>query len=108
MVVLLQNGLDQGYSAPMPKNPVAFERQQEMAHLLSSLDGTELDGAIKIIKEDASMIGAGENDELELDFDVLSAITISKLDRYLRRIKPEGSKLDVGEESSDNDSSDDD
>ncbi len=77
----------------MPKNPVAFPRQQEMAQLLSALDGDELEGAVKLIKEDESMAHV-DGDELELDFDVLSPMTISKLDRYLRRIRPEGSKMD--------------
>lgn len=104
---LLQNGLDHGYAAPMPKNPVTFDRQKEMAQLLSSMDGDELDGAIKLIKEDESMAEAG-GEEMELDFDVLSPLTIAKLDRYLRRVRPEGSRMDNGEESSDNESSDED
>ena len=103
----MQNGYDQVYSAPMPKNPVEHHRQQEMAHLLSGLDGTDMDGAIKIIREDESMLGI-QGDEIELDFDVLSPMTLSKLDRYLRRIKPEGIRMDHAEELSDNESSDDD
>ncbi|MCJ1304878.1 hypothetical protein MMC08_007691 [Hypocenomyce scalaris] len=102
-----KNGLDHGYAAPMPKNPVTFDRQKEMAQLLSSMDGDELDGAIKLIKEDESMAEAG-GEEMELDFDVLSPLTIAKLDRYLRRVRPEGSRMDNGEESSDNESSDED
>lgn len=104
---MLQNGLEQGYTAPLPKNPVTFPRQQEMAELLSDIDGSELEGAIKIIKEDESMLGV-QGDELELDFDVLCPMTISRLDKYLRRIRPEGAKVENGEESSDNDSSDED
>lgn len=102
-----KNGMDHGYAAPMPKNPVTFDRQKEMATILSALDGDELEGAIKLIREDESMADAG-GEELELDFDVLSPLTISKLDRYLRRVVPEGTRMDNGEESSDNDSSDED
>ena len=90
----------------MPKNPVSHERQQEMATLLGILDGPDLDGAIVIIKRDASV--NPDTDELELDFDVLSPMTISKLDKYLRRVKPEGSRMEDGDESSASDSSDDD
>ena len=107
LLFLLQNGMDHGYAAPMPKNPVTFERQKEMATILSALDGDELEGAIKLIREDESMADAG-GEELELDFDVLSPLTISKLDRYLRRVVPEGTQMDNGEEYSDNDSSDED
>lgn len=91
----------------MPKNPVGHDRQQEMATILGGLDGTELDGAIAVIKIDPSMIGVS-GEEMELDFDALAPMTISKLDKYLRRIRPEGSKIDDGEESSASDSSDDD
>jgi len=35
-------------------------------------------------------------------------LTISKLDRYLRRVVPEGTRMDNAEDSSDNDSSDED
>ena len=107
--ILLQNGYDQVYSAPMPKNIVELDRQQEMAHLLSAMDAGDLDGAIKIIKEDESMADVVGEQELELDFDALSPMTISKLDKYLRRIRPEGFvSRDPAEELSDNESSDDD
>ena len=107
--ILLQNGYDQLYSAPMPKNIVELDRQQEMAHLLSAMDAGDLDGAIKIIKEDESMADVVGEQELELDFDALSPMTISKLDKYLRRIRPEGFvSRDPAEELSDNESSDDD
>ena len=91
----------------MPKNPVGFDRQQEMAQILGGLDGTDLDGAINIIKTDPSMAGVS-GEEMELDFDVLAPMTISKIDKYLRRIRPEGSKIDNGEDSSASESSDDD
>ena len=90
----------------MPKHPVSHERQQEIATLLGILDGAELDGALVIIKKDPSV--NSDSDELELDFDTLSPMTISKLDKYLRKVKPEGSKMDDGDESSASDSSDDD
>ena len=93
----------------MPKNIVELERQQEMARLLSDMDANDLDGAIKIIKEDECMADVVGDQELELDFDVLSPMTISKLDKYLRRIRPEGIvSVDPAEELSDNESSDDD
>ena len=108
MACFLQNGYDQVYSAPMPKNIVELERQQEMARLLSDMDANDLDGAIKIIKEDECMADVDGEQELELDFDVLSPMTISKLDKYLRRIRPEGIvSVDPAEELSDNESSDD-
>lgn len=91
----------------MPKNPVEYERKQEMAQLLSGLDGTDLDGAVKIIREDESHLGDDDN-EIELDFDLLSPMTVSKLDKYLRRIRPGGISTDHAEEISDNESSDDD
>ncbi|KAL3142521.1 hypothetical protein ABBQ38_002843 [Trebouxia sp. C0009 RCD-2024] len=104
-----KNGYDQVYSAPMPKNIVEHHRQQEMAQLLSDMDAGDLDGAIKIIKEDESMADVVGEQELELDFDALSPMTISKLDKYLRRIRPEGFvSRDPAEELSDDDSSDDD
>lgn len=105
----LQNGYDQVYSAAMPKNIVDLERQQEMARLLSDMESNELDGAINIIKTDECMAGCAGEQEMELDFDALSPVTISKLDKYLRRIRPEGIvSVDPAEELSDNDSSDDD
>ena len=93
----------------MPKNIVELHRQQEMAQLLSDMDSADLDGAIKIIKEDESMADVVSEQEMELDFDALSPMTISKLDKYLRRIRPEGIvSVDPAEELSDNESSDDD
>ena len=99
--------MDDGYVAPVPKNPVPHERQQEIAALLSEVDGEQLDHVLKVLKEDPSMADA-EGTEMELDFDVLSPMTISKLDRYFRRVRPEGSRLDNVEESSGDESSDED
>ena len=90
-----------------PKNPVPHERQQEIAALLSEVEGEQLDHVLKVLKEDASMLDA-QGTELELDFDVLSPMTISKLDRYFRRVRPEGSRADNVEESSGEESSDED
>ena len=49
-----------------------------------------------------------EGQELEIDFEQLSPMTISKLDRFLKRVRPEGSKMDNAEQSSDDESSDED
>ena len=104
---VLQFDMEPDLIPAMPKNPVGFDRQQEMAQILGGLDGTDLDGAINIIKTDPSMAGIS-GEEMELDFDVLAPMTISKIDKYLRRIRPEGSKIDIGEDSSASESSDDD
>lgn len=104
---MLQYDFEPDIIPAMPKNPVGFERQQEMAVILGTLDGADLDGAISVIKTDPSMAGVS-GEEMELDFDALAPMTISKLDKYLRRIKPEGSKVDNAEDSSASDSSDDD
>lgn len=77
---------------------VSFERQQEIAVLLSTLEGAQLDGAIRVIMKDSSVaITALGGGEAELDFSALSPMTIVKLDRFLRRIRSGRPNVDNAE-----------
>lgn len=84
-----------------------LERIQEMAHLLSDISGDLIDSVIKILREDDST-GEEQQGEMEIDFEKMSPMTISKLDRLLKRVMPEGPKLDTAEQSSEEESSDED